>query len=144
MDKPNNYKFVNFNLLEFNQYNKIYFTQRSAVEAIASECVAYTLKKHTYKSVNELFKIIPTIKLTNAHHNLIKEYVYSENLVTSLKQYLTINGMTFEDLSYDEIPNYLMFKFPNTGTSHVPTNYNYRQIIKDYDSILPIYNSYKL
>lgn len=144
MNKLNNYEFVNFNLLEFKQYNKIYFTQRNPIDTIASECVAYTLKRYTYTSPSELIKDIPRIKITGEYRNLIKEHIHSENLVRDLKQYLTNNNITFEDLWYDEIPEYLTVNFPTASTSHIKTNYNYRQIIEDYDNILTLYNSYKL
>jgi hypothetical protein len=144
MDKTNKYEFINFDLLEFKQYDKIYFTERDAIDTIASECVAYTLKKYTYTSPEELVKDIPSIKITNEHRNLIKEHVHSENLVRDLKQYLTINNIFFEELWYDKIPEYLEVNFPTASTSHIKTNYNYRQIIEDYNDIRISYNYYKL
>ena len=145
MNKQDNYKIYNFDLLNFEQYDTIYVTSRESVsDVIASEIVAYTLKKYTYQSQTELFNNISPITITNEHRNLIKEYVLSENLVNQLKNYFEINGMVYKDLFYNTIPEYLSNNFPNTQISHVETNYDYAQIVVDYNSISSIYNSYKL
>jgi hypothetical protein len=145
MNKHDNYKFYNFDLLNFEQYDKIYFTSRESVsDVIASEIVAYTLKRYTYKSTSDLFENITPISITNEHRNLIKTHVHSENLVKTLKQHFEINNIDYESLLYDEIPEYLATNFPDTRTNHIKTNYDYKTIITNYDDILSLYNSYKL
>jgi hypothetical protein len=143
MNKRKSYEFFNFDLLKFKQYDKIYFTSRSPTDAIASELVAHILKKHTYKSKNELFTNIHPIEITYKYHWIIKEYIYSENLVTNLKKYFEINNIDFQDLYYNDIPEYLNVNFPNTWISHVETKYNYQKIITNYSEILPWYNKLK-
>jgi hypothetical protein len=145
MKKHDNYKFYDFDLLNFKQYDKIYFTSRESVsDVIASEIVAYTLKRYTYKSTSDLFENITPISITAEHCNLIKTHVHSENLVETLKEYFKINNIDYKSLMYDEIPEYLVINFPGANTNHVKTNYNYKTIIENYDDILSLYNSYKL
>tara|TARA_B110000503_G_C7171345_1_gene424426 strand:+ start:7820 stop:8467 length:648 start_codon:yes stop_codon:yes gene_type:complete len=144
MNKEDNYKIYNFDLLNFKQYNSIYVTYRESVsDIIASEIVARTFKKFTYKSQTELFEDIAPIKITDKHCNLIKEHVHSEKLVTNLKDYFKANRLEFTELPYDSIPLYISTNYPNTHTFHIETNYNYQKIITNYNEILPLYNQLK-
>ena len=60
-----------------------------------------------------------------------------------MKEYFMVNNIESTDLSYDDIPQYLIDNFPSAKTFHIKTNYNYRKIVTNYDGILPLYNFYK-
>lgn len=134
MNKQDNYKIYNFDLLNFEQYDKIYFTFReSPTDALASEFVARNLGRYTYKHSDDLLKHIDPIELND--DQLIKLYIYSENLVMQLKKYLKENGIRSEDLYYNDIPNYVNDQFPTVKTHHVETHYDYKKIITNYNDI---------
>jgi len=133
-----------FELFNFEQYDKIYFTYRESVpDIVSSEFVARTFKKYTYKSSTEVEQNIKPMRFLKRHHTIIQEHTYSEQLVIKLKEHLKSKGIDSENLFYNNIPVYLKEHFPDTQTFHIETNYDYKSIIKNYDDILPLYNHYK-
>ena len=144
LDHPFNPVVYDFELFDFNQYDKIYFTfRRDIVDIIASEFVAQKLKKHTYQSKESLFENIVPMTLTDFYHFIIKEHIYSEILVEKLREYFTLNNIQYQDLYYDSIPEYISKQFVNVETAHVETNYNYQNLVTNYNDILPLYQTYK-
>jgi phosphoenolpyruvate synthase/pyruvate phosphate dikinase len=129
------------NLFNFKQYDKIYFTFRNPVDAIASEFVAETVNRWTYKSKEDLINIKP-ISLNEDYHKVIKEHIYSERLVKKIKEYFIINDIKSIDIFYEDIPQYLIDNFPGANTFHIETNYDYRKILSNYNDILTLYNHY--
>jgi hypothetical protein len=139
LEKPDFEIKLDFKFFNFKQYNKIYLTFRDPIDAIASEFVAETVKRWTYKSKEDLLKIDPIFL---SEHSVIKEYIHSEHLVKKIKEYFNANDIKSTDLFYDEIPQYLIDNFPGAKTFHIETNYDYRKIVTNYDDILPLYNHY--
>ena len=138
-----NPKYPKFELFEFDQYDKIYFTHRESVsDIISSEFVAGQLKKYTYKFKEELINVQP-MTFQHEHHQIIKDHIYSEKLVENLKQYLKSNNIDWKDLYYNDIPLYLVTNYPNAKTFYIETNYDYKRIVTNYDDILSLYNDYK-
>ena len=143
LERPRKDLNANFDLFEFSQYDKIYFTFRESVsDIIASEFVAETLNTWTYQSKDAVFKNIEPMEIP-ADDRVIRDYVTFERAVVKLKTYLTDNNIASEDLFYNDIPLYLKKHFPGANTFHVRTNYDYSKIITNYDSILEFYNQYK-
>jgi hypothetical protein len=76
----------NFDLFNFEQYDKIYITYREDVsEVIASNFVARKLKKYTYKSKSDIVTDIPTMEIIG-NHDVIKDQIYFEAIVDSLNE----------------------------------------------------------
>lgn len=135
------YRILDFDMFNFQQYNKFYFTyRRSLPDFIASKFVAVTFDKFTYKSEEEIIKNINPITFTKENADIIKDYNKSIDIMNKLKEYLKPTGVPIEDLYYEDIPEYIEKNFPNTKTSHVETNYDYKQIITNYDDLLKFYN----
>lgn len=133
-----NWKEVSFDLFNFEQYDKIYFTFRESVsDILGSEFVAKQIGKFTYQSEDEIVKNIPEMIFNDT--KLVEEHVFSENLVRNLREYLDNNSLEYTDLFYNDIPKYLELNFPNTKSAHVETKYDYRKIIKNYDDINLMY-----
>jgi len=134
----------NFELFNFEQYDKIYITYRESVaDIIASNFVARRLKKYTYKSKDQLITDIPKMTLSIESHAVVKDQIYFEGIVEQLKQYFTLHNISFEELYYNDIPKYLVDHFPGVTSFHVETNYDYKSIIENYDDIVPLYEFYK-
>jgi len=135
---------LNFDWFNFQQYDDIIFTHRESItDSIASTFVADTLKKFTYKNVNEIVDIKEPFyfcKTKDSWH--IRDYVNNIKIMNSLKEYLNLHNIRYQNLYYNEIPEYVATKFPNTHTFHVETRYNYKEIISNYDDILKLYNQY--
>jgi hypothetical protein len=131
-----------FELFNFSQYDKIYFTYRESIsDAIASEFVAESLNIWTHCFTPSVIKeplIIPN------DYGVIANYKNSQRVVANLKEYLKQNNILSEDLFYEDIPQYLEKNFSTVKTAHVKTDYNYREIVINYDDILLIYNNSRL
>lgn len=133
---------VNFDLYDFQHYDKIYFTFRESItDALASEFVARTVGRYTYMHPDALLKHIDPIEFND--DQMIRLHIYSENLVTQLKKYLKENGIRSEDLYYNDIPNYVNDQFPTVKTHHVETHYDYKKIITNYNDIFLKYEELK-
>ena len=133
-----NWKEVSFDLFNFEQYDKIYFTFRESVsDILGSEFVAKQIGKFTYQSEDEIVKNVPEMTFNDT--KLVEEHVFSENLVKNLKEYLDNNSLKYTELFYNDIPKYIELNFPNTKSSHIETKYDYQKIIKNYDDINLMY-----
>jgi hypothetical protein len=133
---PANGQVLDFDFFDFKQYDKIYITTRlNLSEMVASYFVSSILDQFTYKSVDELHTDIKPMSIHKLHHYYIKMLLYSELIVKHLKEYFQKNNIDWEELDYADIPKYLKTNFPGIASSHVETNYDYRSIVTNYDSI---------
>ena len=134
---------LEFELFNFKQYDKIYFTYRESItDLIASYFVADQLNTWTYQD-NKPFENIEPMEFNQEHHKIIESQIYREKLVIKLKEYFKYNDIKFMDLFYNDIPSFVEEQYLGTKTFHIETNYDYKSIIKNYDDILPLYNHYK-
>ena len=124
---------INFDIVNFKQYDTIYFTSRNDVDTVASLFVAGQLNTFTYKSKDAVFKNIA--KMTITDNETIRTHIISEIVVDKLKKYLATNNINFTELDYDMIPQYIEGKYPDAKSYHVETNYDYKSIITNYDDI---------
>lgn len=124
---------VDFDIVNFKQYDTIYFTNRNAVDTVASMFVAEQLKTYTYKSKDAVFKNIA--KMTIEDIGTVRRHVISEIIVDKLKKYLTTNNINFTELDYNMIPQYIEETYPDARSNHVETNYDYKSIITNHDDI---------
>lgn len=133
---PANGQVLDFDFFNFKQYDKIYITTRNNLsEIVASYFVSSMLGQFTYKSVDELRTDVKPMAITSDHYFYIKMLLYSELIVKHLKVYFEKNNIAWEELDYDEIPKYLDLHFPGIVSSHVETNYDYRSLVSNYDTI---------
>lgn len=142
--KRQGFDVFDFNWFNFEQYDKIYFTYRESVsDSIASAFVAEKLNRFTYKHADQLVKITDPFyfsKTTDFQHAV--DYINGVKIMSSLKEYLNSNSIKYDNLDYNNIPNYISNEFPNTKTFHIETNYNYKEMISNYDDILELYNEH--
>jgi hypothetical protein len=128
-----------FELFNFKQYDKIYFTFRDSVsDNIASNFVAERLNKYTYKSKDEVVENIGTLTFTTDDYYNVDNYINSIKVVDSLKKYFLENNIASTDIEYNEIPEYVNKTYPAI-VSHVETNYDYKKIISNYNDIIKVY-----
>lgn len=129
---------LNFDWFNFNQYNKIYFTFRESIsDNIASNFIATKLNKFTYKSEDEIVKGIDPFYFSEADHWHVRDYIRSIKVIDLLKEYFNKQGISSQDLYYNDIPKYV--KRFQASTTHKETYYNYQTMISNYDSIIEIY-----
>jgi hypothetical protein len=137
-------KVLDFNLFEFNQYDKIIFTTRlNLADLISSYFVGQHLKRMTYKSVDEVQTNIAPKEFTSWYNFQIKMLQYSELIATHLKAYLNEHSISWEQYDYDDIPAYLETTYPGVKTTHVETKYNYPTLVTNYDELVTIYDALK-
>jgi hypothetical protein len=56
-----------------------------------------------------------------------------------MKKYFDSLDIKYTELEYNEIPKYIESNFPNVKSNHVETNYDYKNIVKDYDKLEDMY-----
>lgn len=131
---------ADFDWFKFKQYDKIYFTVRNSVsDNIASNTVAERLNKFTYKSKDEIVKNVDPIVFSVKDHFNIRNYIDSMTIISRLKEYFLKNNIIYTELEYDIIPQYIKDNFPKSKSFHVSTDYNYKNIISNYDDIKRLY-----
>jgi hypothetical protein len=100
------------------------------------------LDKRTYQSKEEIVQDIKPSEFLQQDHDIVKEYIYSEKFVIKIKNYFITKGIPYEDLFYEDIPQYISDNFPNTKSFHVETGYDYKTLITNYTDIDKLYNYY--
>ena len=137
----NSRKMMNIDSYDFKHYDQIYFSFRNSIsDTLASTILAYRLDKYTYKSKDEIYKFKKPIDvIIDRRISLIHDYIYSRIIYLHMKRYLDNLNIKYTELEYNEIPKYLEDNFPAIDTGHVETNYNYKNIIKDYDKLEGMY-----
>jgi hypothetical protein len=76
-------------------------------------------------------------------HWCIRDHVCSLAIIDSLKKYLKSKNIDYQDLYYNDIPQYLSEQFPGANTFHVETEYNYKEMIANYQDIERYYKNYE-
>lgn len=142
---PHSLEIVDFSKLALMRYDKIYFTVRKNIaDNISSLFVATTLKAFTYHDKQEVHKNIQPITLTSSEYfSSIEMLLYSEFIMNNLKEYLTSHQVGWEELDYDDIPLHISETYKNTPAIHVETEYDYRNIVTNYDELQSIYEHIK-
>ena len=131
---------LDFKYYNFEQYNKIYFTYRESIEDnIASNFIAHRFEKYTYKVGSKLITDT-TVTFSKSDHWHVIDYIHSIKIMELLKKYLLENSISYQELYYNDIPDYLRRNFPQVKSSHIETNYDYRKMISNYDDITVVYN----
>jgi len=138
---PYSTEVINLNWLQFNQYDKIYFTvRRNIPDMIGSLFIAHTLKKFTYQDVQEVPKAVQPVRLLpNLYFQSVEMLLYSEFIMNEVKEYLTINSIEWEELDYEIIPKHIEEYYSTASTSHVETEYDYRSLVTNYNELQKIY-----
>jgi hypothetical protein len=142
---PHSWEMVDFENLMFMQYDKIYFTVRKNIaDNISSLFVATTLKKFTYHDKQEVHENIQPITLTSSEYfTSIEMLLYSEFVMNKIKEYLTSQHISWVELEYDDIPTHIDKTYKNTPALHVETEYDYRNIVTNYDELPTLYEQLK-
>lgn len=130
---------MNLDSYDFKHYDQIYFSFRNSIsDTLASTIVAYRLGKYTYRSKDEIFKFKKPID-TIINRRILHDYIYSCIIYSHMKKYFDSLDIKYTELEYNEIPKYIESNFPNVKSNHVETNYDYKNIVKDYDKLEDMY-----
>lgn len=130
---------IDFSLINFEVYDKIYFTFRESVaDNIASNFIATKLNKFTYRMESDRRYVKP-LEFTPDDYFHVRDYNQSIAVVNSVKSYLAEHNIPSEDLYYNNIPRYLASHFPGVKTFHVETKYDYQKLILNYEHIEEVY-----
>lgn len=135
--------FEYFDSFNFEQYDKIFFTDRkNSTDYICSIVLARTLGIFTYKD-----HFIPTIEPMyfdyDKHHSLILDYILGRSTMSSIKKYINYKNIKADIvcLDYDDIPVFIDTNYNNNASiTHVQTNYDYKKIFINYDEITYYHN----
>lgn len=135
---------ANLSWFNFEQYDKIYFTFReSAIDNIASNFVAETLKKFTYKSQDEVLESPGPFYFRDKDFWHVRDYFDSMRIANYIKAYMAENNLQYEELYYNDIPQYVEEHFPGVKSNHTETHYNYKHAVMNYNDIEKLYTRMK-
>lgn len=136
---------LDFDMFDLNQYDQIYFTSRESVaDSVSSHFVStHVTKKFTYQSANELENNINPVSIHLKQYGYLYTFIYEQLIELELKKYLLKKNIAWVQLYYDNIPEYIADNFGKGLSRHVRTNYDYKKIIANYDSIENRYNELK-
>lgn len=135
---------LDFNLFNFEQYNCIYFTGRESIaDSISSHFIStHVTKKFTYQLDEKADNIMP-VSIYLKKYGYLYTFIYEQLIEIELKKYLSEKNIPWVQLYYNDIPEYITNKFGKGLSRHVKTNYDYKKIIANYDSIENKYNELK-
>lgn len=138
-------KMIDLDRLSFGQYEKIYFTVRQNIpDMISSLFIAHMLKKFTYQNIQDVPKTVqPVALLPDLYFQSVEMLLYSELIMDRVKEYLTLHSIEYEELDYDNIPKHIEENFSNAVTTHVETEYDYSNIVTNYNELQTIYEQHK-
>jgi len=141
---PTNGKLLDFDLFNFKQYNKIYFTARvNVADAVSSLFIAHSLNKYTYKSLDELEKHIEPKEFTEDSYNRVFMLLYADLISKHLKAYLTKASIEWEHIDHDDVPKFIEQNYNNISSSNIETNFNYKDLVTNYNELVFIYEKLK-
>jgi len=127
-----------FNITEYDQ---IYILNRKNIcDMICSYWHAYSKNFFHTDDKNIAKKFQPTGKMTirTTHHDttyIIKSVIVHYKYLNYIKTYLEKKNKNYIFLDYDDVPDYLQTNFSGINLTTVDTEYNYKNLIENYNEI---------
>lgn len=119
-------------------FDHIYVLHRPIVEWLISFYFARTRGEFLFqkKQKNLAESLVPKTKIRlNINYKIIKANVIDDFVMAYQEKWLIKNNFTFTKISYDDVPKFVAENFSNVNSDLLDTNYNYKNMIADYDEI---------
>jgi hypothetical protein len=122
------------------KFDKIFYLDRDIPTSYFSYAYAFNVSRFNVTTIDQSIEK-PALYLDfNDSH--MKFYLYCAALQTKMLEYLKRNNIEFTKLDYDEVPIYVKETMKIEKTKTVDMHNDYKQLISNYDDLIPKINSF--
>jgi hypothetical protein len=140
-DRKWNGQLIDIDFLKLDRYDQIYFTYRkNQIESISSFFIAKILNQFAYDNNNPPPRtdLKDIIMPTDSIKDLVFKELWDQLVIEHLRDYVNRSSLNYTWLDYDDIPDWHAKNYSyvlSKNINSVPTKYDYRKIILNYDEL---------